>query len=60
MPDVYQEVRDWLRARPDWQQQAAEILLASGIVSDADMLSLAQRLKTPEGQQVTTHRTFAS
>jgi len=60
MPDVHEEIRVWLRGRPDWQQQAAEILLASGGVSDADILSLAQRLKTPEGQQVTTHRTFAS
>ena len=58
MPDVQEEIRDWLRGRPDWQQQAAEILLASGGASDADIGVLAERLKSPEGQQVTDHRTF--
>lgn len=60
MPDVYQDIRSWLRDRPDWQQQAAEMLLVSGSVSDADIHTLAERLKTLEGQQATRGRAFAS
>lgn len=60
MPDVHVEIRDWLRGRSDWLQQAAEMLLAAGSAHDADIQVLAERLKTPEGQQETTHRTFAS
>lgn len=52
-------VRDWLHGRQDWLQQAAEILLASGSVSDAQIDELAARIKMPAGQQVTSHRTFA-
>ena len=58
MPDIQQEIRAWLQAQPDWLQQAAETLLSSGSVSDTDIRTLAERLKTAEGQQVTTHRTF--
>lgn len=60
MPDVYQEIRSWLRIRPEWQQQAAEMLLASGTVSNADIQTLAERLKTPEGRQATTARAFST
>jgi energy-coupling factor transporter ATP-binding protein EcfA2 len=60
MPDVYQGIRSWLHGRPDWQQQAAEMLLASGTVSDADIQTLAERLKTPEGRQATTARAFST
>lgn len=35
------------------------MLLASGSVSDAEIDDLAARVKTPAGQQVTSHRTFA-
>lgn len=58
MPDIQKDIRNWLFTQPDWLQQAAEILLSSGNVSDADIQHLIERLKTPEGQQVTTHRAF--
>lgn len=58
MSELQQEIRDWLNARPDWLQQAAELLLSSGSASDEDLLNIVERLKTPEGQQVTTLRTF--
>lgn len=58
MPDIQQEIRDWLHAQPDWLQQAAEMLLTKGSVAEADIESLVERLKTPEGRQVTSHRNF--
>lgn len=58
MPDIQLTIRDWLHEQPDWLQQAAETLLSSGGVSDTDVQNLVTRLKTPEGQQVTSHRAF--
>ena len=58
MPDIQQEIVDWLHEQPDWLQQAAEGLLSSGGASDADIQVLADLLKTPEGQGVTSHRAF--
>ena len=58
MPDIQQEIRDWLHQQPDWLQRAAEILLSTGSASDTDIQNLAEGLKTPEGQQATSHRTF--
>lgn len=58
MPDVHENIRNWLHQQPDWLQQAAEILLASGSASDDDIQALAERLKTAEGQQVTATRSF--
>lgn len=58
MPDVHQDIRAWLYTQPDWIQQAVDILLSSGGVSDADIKTLVERLKIQEGQQVTRHRTF--
>lgn len=59
MSDIQQEVRDWLHKQPDWIQQAAEVLLVAGHASDTDIQDLVARLKTPAGQQVTSHRSFA-
>lgn len=58
MPDLQQEIRDWLHQQPDWLQQAAEVLLSSGHPSDTDIQNLVDRLKTADGQLVTSHRTF--
>ncbi len=55
-----QEIRNWLHQQQDWLQEAAEKLLASGCLSDGDVEAIAERLKTPDGQQLTTHRTFDS
>lgn len=58
MPDVHEVIRSWLRKHPDWLQQAAEMLLASGSISDDEIQGLAESLKTPEGQQVNAARSF--
>ena len=58
MPDVQQEISDWLHTQPDWLQEAAEAQRRTRGVSDGDIQILVERLKTPEGQQVTTHRIF--
>lgn len=58
MPDVRQVVLTWLHTQENWLQQAAEILLSTGSVSDAKIDSLVSRLKQPEGRQITTHRKF--
>ena len=58
MPDVRQEIRDWLHKQQDWLQEAAERILSSGDLSDADVPSLVELLKSSEGRTVTTHRDF--
>lgn len=58
MPDIQQQIRDWLHQQPDWLQQAAEVLLSSGPPSSNDIQNLVVLLKTPAGQMVTSHRTF--
>lgn len=58
MPDIQQAIRDWLHQQPDWLQQAAEMLLSSGHPSDMDNQNLVERLKTADGQRVTSRRTF--
>lgn len=60
MPDIHQEIRGWLHQQPDWLQQAAETILSVGKLSDGALQNLVERLKTAEGQQVTSHRTFAA
>lgn len=58
MPDVLDEIRDWFHQQQDWLQEAAEMLLSSGSLTDADIGTIAARLKTPEGRVITAHRTF--
>jgi energy-coupling factor transporter ATP-binding protein EcfA2 len=58
MLDIQQEIRDWLHQQPDWLQQAAEMVLLSGGVTDEDIRHLVELMKTPEGQQATSHRAF--
>ncbi len=58
MPNVEPEIRRWLHQQQDWLQEAAEKLLASGSLSDRDVVAIAQRLKTTAGQQITAHRNF--
>lgn len=59
MPDMQPTILAWLHRQQDWLQQAAEMLLASGSVSEADIDTLVARLKTQAGQQVASTRTFA-
>ena len=58
MPDVHQDILDWLHRQQDWLQEAAEKLLSSGSLTEADIETIAECLKTPAGQKVTTHRMF--
>ncbi|HDL84903.1 MAG TPA: restriction endonuclease, partial [Candidatus Acetothermia bacterium] len=60
MPEVRQDIRDWLHQQQDWLQQAAEYLLSSGSLAEVDLQTIVKRLKSPEGQVVTTCRTFNS
>ena len=60
MPDIQQDIRDWLHQQQDWLQDAAEKLLLSGNLTEADIQAIAEHLKTPDGQRVTTHRIFGS
>ena len=58
MADASIQIREWLHTQQDWLQKAAEMLLSHGSVSDAQVDELLACLKTPEGQEVTTHRKF--
>lgn len=58
MPDVQEDIRNWLHQQQDWLQEAAEMLLSSGNLTDADIGVIASHLKTPEGRVITAHRTF--
>lgn len=58
MADLRQQVRAWLHAQPDWLQHAAEIVLSSGDVTEPEVQALVERLKSPEGQRTSSHRTF--
>ncbi len=58
MPEIHQEVRDWLHKQPDWIQQAAELLLFAGAASDEDIQSLVLLLKVPDEHEKAPHRTF--
>ncbi len=58
MNDVQQDVTEWLHAQADWLQEAADRLLVSGSLSEADVRAVAALLKTPAGQQASDHRKF--
>lgn len=58
MANIEQEIRNWLHQQQDWIQEAVEKLLASGSLEDNDIQAISDRLKTPDGQQITTHRNF--
>lgn len=60
MTDLREEIIRWLHGQQDWLQDAAERLLAVGSLSEADIKALAGRVKTAEGQKITTNRTFDS
>jgi energy-coupling factor transporter ATP-binding protein EcfA2 len=60
MPDVQKDICNWLHQQQDWIQDAAEKLLSSGRPTEAEIPTIAERLKTPAGQVVTNHRTFDS
>ncbi|HET6456432.1 MAG TPA: AAA family ATPase [Armatimonadota bacterium] len=60
MSDISQEIIGWLHQQPDWLQDTAERLHDSGSLSEADIDQLVARLKSEEGQKVTTSRRFES
>lgn len=60
MTDVHQEIVEWLHGKPDWLQDAADRLLATGALGDEEIQALAQHLKTADGQRVSAHRKFDS
>ncbi|MGG6419835.1 AAA family ATPase [Vibrio cholerae] len=60
MTKIYDETRNWLLSRPDWQQEAAERLLSGTYLSEEDINQLADYAQTVEGQTSSNHRMFAS
>ena len=58
MSDVTQEIVGWLHQQQDWLQEAAEHVVTSGGVSDAEIDHFVSRLMSKEGRAVTTNRTF--
>lgn len=58
MTELHQDVKGWLQMQKDWLQQAAELLLAKGLLDDNDIVGLAEHLKTIAGQTVTNNRAF--
>ena len=58
--DVQDEIRSWLLGQQEWFQEAADRLINNGPLTTTDLSDLVALLKTPEGQKVTKHRTFAS
>lgn len=57
--DVQTEIRAWLLKQQDWLQETAERLLEQVHLAPADYNALIALIKSPEGQAVTNHRTFA-
>lgn len=60
MTDIQKDIIDWLHGQQDWLQEAAERLLNQGSLTDDDINEITDRLKTPEGQEITTHRPFSN
>ncbi|MFJ5498723.1 AAA family ATPase [Pectobacterium sp. CHL-2024] len=58
--DVQKNIRDWLLKQQEWFQETADRLINNGLLTTEDLSDLVALLKTPEGQKITNHRTFAS
>lgn len=59
MTELHKDIKSWLHKQAEWLQQAAELILVKGTLDDADIKTIADRLKTPEGQQPTNTRQFS-
>jgi len=55
---LQKEIFDWLHSRSNWQQETALKILKSGDLSDQDIVELADRSKTAEGQKQSDSRIF--
>lgn len=55
---MHEKTKTWLLTQQDWLQETADKILAQGELSNADILSLCELLKTPEGQKIGGHRAF--
>ena len=58
MANIDLGIPNWLHQQREWLQEAVERLLASDSLEDSDIQAIAERLKSTDGQQLTTHRTF--
>ncbi len=58
MPNVQNEVVDWLHSKQNWLQEAASRILRNGQITEEDIDELTALLKTNEGQATTSTRTF--
>lgn len=59
MQSTSEDIRQWLLKQPDWLQEAADRLLSKGPLGASDVQDLVALLKTPQGQKITNHRSFA-
>lgn len=60
MSGISREIIGWLYQQPGWLQEAAERLHRAGSLSEVDIDHLVSRLKSEDGQKVTTSRSFES
>lgn len=58
MSNIEQDIPKWLRQQKDWLQKVVAESLASGQLTYSDIQAIAERLKTPDGQQLPTQCTF--
>ncbi|CAE6848569.1 AAA family ATPase [Xanthomonas arboricola] len=59
MSELRQQVKTWLLEQKDWLQQAADVGMSKQWnLSESDIIAIANRLKTAEGQNITNERTF--
>lgn len=59
VPELRQQVKTWLLEQKDWLQLAADLGISKQWqLDEADIKSIAEQLKTAQGQQVTSGRTF--
>lgn len=56
--DVKADIIAWLLKQQDWFQDLAERLIEQGGLTADDLQQVVTLLKTPKGQEKTTHRTF--
>ncbi|MEQ4734508.1 hypothetical protein ABN075_21000 [Providencia rettgeri] len=56
--DVKADIIQWLLKQQDWFQELAQRLIQQGELTAEDIQQIVALLKTPQGQEITGHRTF--
>ena len=58
MSGLGKEIVDWFHGQRDWLQDAGERILKLGTLDDVQIDELVARLKTSDGNQITSSRAF--